>query len=171
MQVRLLGPVDVIVDGGSRPVRGVRRGAVLAVLALHGGEVVSTGQLVDIVWGEAAPTTAVNTLQAHVSYLRRVLGRTTAIRARSPGYVLDLGAEGTDVQLAERLLRQGTRSADPALGARLLESALALWRGRPLADLAGLPWLEEQAERLELLGVQVKLALSRAWPRSGRWPP
>jgi hypothetical protein len=68
----------------------------------------------------------------------------------------------TDVQLAERLLRQGTRSADPVQGARQLEAALTLWRGRPLADLAGLPWLEEQAERLELLGVQVKLALSEA---------
>jgi len=55
MQVRLLGPVDVVVDGESRPVRGVRRGAVLAVLALNCGEVVSTGRLVDLVWREAAP--------------------------------------------------------------------------------------------------------------------
>jgi DNA-binding SARP family transcriptional activator len=162
MQVRVLGPVDVIADGGARPVHGLRRGAVLAVLALHCGEVVSTGRLVDIVWGETAPPTAVNTLQAHVSYLRGVLGSKAAIRARPPGYVLDLGADGTDVQLAERLLRQGTRSADPVQGARLLETALALWRGRPLADLVGLPWLEAQAERLELLSVQVKLALSQA---------
>ena len=46
MQVRLLGPVDVLVDGEPRPVRGLRRKAVLAVLALHGGEVVSTDRLV-----------------------------------------------------------------------------------------------------------------------------
>jgi DNA-binding SARP family transcriptional activator/tetratricopeptide (TPR) repeat protein len=162
MQVRLLGLVDVTVEGESRPVRGLRRGAVLAVLALHCGEVVSTGRLVDIVWGEAAPPAVINTLQAHVSHLRGVLGSKTAIRSRPPGYVLDLGADGTDVQLAEQLLRRGTRSADPVRGARLLEAALALWRGRPLADLACLPWLEEQAERLELLGVRVKLALSEA---------
>ena len=162
MQVRLLGPVDVIVDGGPRPVRGVRRGAVLAVLALHCGKVVSTGQLVDIVWGETAPPTVVNTLQAHVSYLRRVLGSKAAIRARPPGYVLNLGTDGTDVQLAEQLLRRGSRSADPAQATRLLETALALWRGRPLVDLVGLPWLEAQAERLELLGVRAKLALSEA---------
>jgi len=110
MQVRLLGPIDVIVDGGPRPVRGVRRGAVLAVLALHHGEVVSTGRLVEIVWGETAPPTVVNTLQAHMSYLRRVLGSKAAIRARSPGYVLDLGADSTDVQLAGRLLNPATRS-------------------------------------------------------------
>jgi DNA-binding SARP family transcriptional activator/tetratricopeptide (TPR) repeat protein len=101
----------------------------------------------------------VNTLQSHVSYLRSVMGSKTAIRARPPGYVLDLGADGTDVQLAERLLRQGRQPADPVRGARHLQTALGLWRGRPLADVAGLPWLEEQAERLDLLGAQVKRAL------------
>ena len=90
MQVRLLGPVDVVVEGGPRPVHGLRRMAVLATLALHCGEVVSTGRLIDVVWGGAAPTTAVNTLQSHVSFLRRVLGSKAAIRARPPGYLLDL---------------------------------------------------------------------------------
>src|SRR5690242_18921423 len=50
MQVRLLGPVDVMVHDESRPVHGLRRKAVLAVLALHGGEIVSTDQLADAVW-------------------------------------------------------------------------------------------------------------------------
>jgi len=158
MQVRLLGPVDVVVDDAPRPVPGLRRMAVLATLALHCGEAVSTGRLVDVVWGEAAPTTAVNTLQSHVSFLRRVLGSKAAIRARPPGYLLDLAGDGTDVRLAARLFRQGQQSADPLRGALHLQAALALWRGRPLADLAGLPWLEEQAERLDLLYVQVKQA-------------
>jgi DNA-binding SARP family transcriptional activator len=70
MQVRLLGPVDVVADGGPRPVPGLRRMAVLATLALRCGEVVSTGQLADVVWGEAAPTTAVNTLQSHAALFR-----------------------------------------------------------------------------------------------------
>ena len=159
MQVRLLGPVDVVVDGEPRPVSGLRRKAVLATLALHRGEIVSTGQLVEAVWGDTAPSTALNTLQHHVSYLRRVLGSKAVIRARPPGYALELGGDGTDVQVAERLLRRGRESADPVDGARHLQGALALWRGPPLADLAGLPWLEEQAERLELLGAEVK----RAW--------
>jgi DNA-binding response OmpR family regulator len=80
---------------------------VLATLALHAGEVVSTDLLVDVVWGEAAPATAVNTVQSHVSHLRNVLGHKAAIVVRSPGYVLDLGGDGTDEQVAERLLRQG----------------------------------------------------------------
>jgi DNA-binding SARP family transcriptional activator len=162
MQVRLLGPVDVVVAGEPRPVQGLRRKAVLAALALHCGEVVSTSTLADVVWGQRAPSTAVNTLQSHVSYLRQLLGSKDAIRARPPGYLLDLGDEGTDVQAAERLLLAGRQAADPVLGARQLQAALALWRGRPLADLPGLAWLEEQAERLELLGVQVKRALFEA---------
>jgi DNA-binding SARP family transcriptional activator len=154
-------------DGEPRPVSGLRRKAVLATLALHDGEPVSTGRLMDVVWGEAAPPTALNTLQSHVSHLRGVLGRKAAILARPPGYVLDLGAEGTDVQRAERLLRQGRQSADPVRGARDLREALALWRGRPLADVAGLAWLEEQAGRLDLLGEQVRRALSEARLASG----
>src|SRR6478609_6227076 len=153
MRVRLLGPVDVMDGGEMLPVSGLRRKAVLATLALHAGQVVGTGRLVDAVWGETAPA-ALNTLQSHVSYLRTVLGK-AAIVARAPGYLLDLGDDGTDVLLAERLLRQGAQSADP-------REALALWRGRPLADLAGLAWLEQQAGRLELLREQIRHALSDA---------
>jgi DNA-binding SARP family transcriptional activator/tetratricopeptide (TPR) repeat protein len=162
MQVRLLGPVDVLLDGRPRQVHGLRRTAALATLALHGGEVVSTDRLVDAVWGTAAPSTALNTLQSHLSYLRSFLGSKAAILARPPGYVLDLGGDGTDVQVAERLLREGTQSADPVQGVRHLNAALALWRGRPLADLAGLAWLEEEAGRLDMLGMQVKRALCEA---------
>jgi len=116
MQVRLLGPVDVIVDGQPRLVGGVRRTGILAVLALAAGEVVSTDRLSEAVWG-GGPRPAVNTLQSHVSALRRVLGG-DAITAVPPGYVLDLGSDGTDVQAAERLLRRGTAAAEPAQAVR-----------------------------------------------------
>jgi DNA-binding SARP family transcriptional activator len=101
MQVRLLGPVDVLVDGAARPVRGLRRIAVLAMLALYPGEIVSIDRLVDAVWGDAPPSTALNTVQSHVSHLRQVLGSRTAIGSRPPGYLLDVGADATDVQVAE----------------------------------------------------------------------
>ena len=61
MRVRLLGPVDVVVDGVPRPVKGMRRKAVLATLALHDGEVVATDRLVDVIWGEAATPGSVST--------------------------------------------------------------------------------------------------------------
>src|SRR5207247_5807024 len=61
-----------------------------------------------------------------------------------------------------RLLRQGAQAWDPARAVAHLREALALWRGRPLADLAGLAWLEQQAGRLELLREQIRHALSDA---------
>jgi DNA-binding SARP family transcriptional activator/tetratricopeptide (TPR) repeat protein len=151
VQVRLLGPVDVVVDGAPRSLPGLRRNAVLAVLALNAGSVVSSRRLIDLVWGDAPPATAVNTLQAHVSQLRHVLGSKTAIRARPPGYLLDLGDEASDVAVAEKLIGSAARTSDPVRRAGQLRAALALWRGPPLDDVAGIAWLDEQARRLEQL--------------------
>jgi DNA-binding SARP family transcriptional activator len=150
MRVRLLGPVDVVVDGQPRPVRGPRRKAVLAVLALHRGEIVSTDRIADVLWGDQPPATPVNTLQSHISYLRRVLGSRDAIVPHPPGYLLDPARVSTDVAEAEKLIREG-RDARGPLGTPLLRDALALWRGRPLADMVPAPWLDEQAGRLEQL--------------------
>ncbi|WP_204041754.1 BTAD domain-containing putative transcriptional regulator [Acrocarpospora phusangensis] len=149
VRVRLLGPVDVTVDGAPQPVPGLRRKAVLAILALRQGEVVNADRLIEIVWDGRPPATAMNTLQSHVSYLRRALGRPGAIVARPPGYMLDLGEDATDVRLAERLIEQARAAADPAARVDLLDRALELWRGPPLADVGDLPWFGDEAERLE----------------------
>src|SRR4051812_2704711 len=102
MQVRLLGPVDVVVDGAAIAVAGAKRQAILATLAAAAGEIVTTDRLIEAVWGDDPPATALNTLQRHVSFLRRLIGRADAIRAQGPGYVLH--AE-TDVARAEGLVR------------------------------------------------------------------
>ena len=162
MQVRLLGPVDVVVDGEPRLVAGLRRKAVLAVLALNHGEIVSADRLAEAVWADGPPPASLNTLQKHVSQLRKVLGNGAAIVARPPGYALDPSAADTDVRVAEHLLRQGVQAADPVQGTQHLRAALALWRGQPLPDLAGLPWLEGQARRLDQLWLQIKRALVQA---------
>jgi DNA-binding SARP family transcriptional activator len=159
MQVRLLGPVDVVVDGQPRLVGGRRRTGVLAVLALAAGEVVSAESLSEAVWGGSPPRD--NTLHSHISALRRVLGK-DAIVAHPPGYLLNLGADGTDVQAAERLLRQGTAAAEPAQAVADLRAALALWRGEPLTGVAGLPGLSGQPGRLEGLRAQIRRALVEA---------
>jgi DNA-binding SARP family transcriptional activator/tetratricopeptide (TPR) repeat protein len=158
MHVRLLGPVDAVVDGEPRPVPGLRRKAILATLALHPATVVSLDQLADVVWGDAVPSAPRATLQRHVSYLRAVLGGATVIRAQPPGYVLEADC-GTDAGHAEQLLLQGRRAAAPEAAAGYLTAARALWRGPSLADVAGGPWLDAQAQRLDLLHTQV----SRAW--------
>jgi DNA-binding SARP family transcriptional activator/tetratricopeptide (TPR) repeat protein len=167
VRVRLLGPVDVIVAGTPTAVSGLRRRAILATLALQPGHVVSTDRLIDIVWGDDPPATAVNTLQRHISYLRAVFGARAAIMARAPGYLLDTGVshktpegtgEATDVEAVRRLLHQ-SRQADPAERVSLLRTAAALWRGPALADVTGLPWLDQQAEQLAQLQLDVVRAL------------
>lgn len=157
MLVRILGPVDVVAGGVVRPVRGLRRKALLAVLALRAGEIVSVDRLTDVVWGDRPP--AANTVQTHVSALRRMLGDREAIEACSPGYVLDAA---TDLAQAQRLIDQAGRAADPATTAAFLREALSLWRDRPLADVTGMAWLDEQAERLALLRLDAMEALGEA---------
>ncbi|HZN17944.1 MAG TPA: BTAD domain-containing putative transcriptional regulator, partial [Micromonosporaceae bacterium] len=162
VSVRLLGPVEVVVADRPQAVSGLRRRAVLATLALHPGRVVSTDRLIDVVWGDRPPTTALNTLQRHVSHLRGLLGGPGTIVARPPGYLLDTGPETTDVEAAERLLDRAKRSGDPAEQSAFLQAAVALWRGQPLADVAGLSWLDEQAEHLGRLRLEVERALAEA---------
>jgi len=101
-----------------------------------------------------------------VSHLRTVLGSREAILAKPPGYILDLSGEGTDVRLAEGLLRQASL-AGPADAAAPLREALALWRGKPLADVTGMAWLDQQAERLGQLYEQIKRALAEVRLVSG----
>ncbi|WP_433295580.1 BTAD domain-containing putative transcriptional regulator [Actinoplanes sp. CA-030573] len=167
MRVRLLGPVDVVVSGQPRAVRGARRKAVLAALALHRGEIVSTDRLADVLWGEDPPATPLNTVQSHVSYLRGVLGHRDAIVRQQPGYLLDPGRVETDVADFERLIRDG-RQAGAEAGESLLHEALSLWRGRPLADTVAAPWLGEQADRLDQLRGQGLRALGETQLRLGK---
>ncbi|MDG4756652.1 BTAD domain-containing putative transcriptional regulator [Micromonospora sp. WMMD710] len=162
VRVRLLGPVEVVVTDTPQAVNGLRRKAVLATLALHVGRVVSVDQLVDVVWGEHPPATAANTLQRHISYLRALLGEPGSIVARQPGYVLDTGPASTDVQAAEHLLDLARRTADRTERVAHLTAAVALWRGPPLADVAGSAWLEEQADHLARLRLEAERALAEA---------
>src|SRR5690349_2272670 len=117
MIVRLLGPIDILDGQTPVPVRGLRRRTVLATLALGRGAVVSADRLIAAVWPADPPPGAQTTLQSHVSHLRGLLGK-AAILARAPGYLLDLGPDGTDVAVAERLIDHEARSADPAARAR-----------------------------------------------------
>ncbi|HCT78865.1 MAG TPA: hypothetical protein DGT23_20355 [Micromonosporaceae bacterium] len=171
MQVRLLGPVEVAVGDEVRPVPGLRRKAVLAMLGLHPGQIVSSDRLIDMVWEEDAPATALNTLQRHISYLRDLLGAKETIVARAPGYLLDLGDEATDVLTAERLIRAGKQASDPIRTIELLRAALALWRGRPLADVTPLRWFGEQAERLDNTEHEAMHALVEARLELGEHQP
>jgi DNA-binding SARP family transcriptional activator/tetratricopeptide (TPR) repeat protein len=159
MMVRLLGPVEVRVNDGIQPVRGLRRAAVVAALALHPGEVLGIDRLVDIVWGDAAPASAATTLHTHVWHLRRMLDPRDVIVARSPGYLLDVADGATDVQAAQRLIQKGNDTGDLRERVQLLTEAAALWRGQPLATVTRVPWFDMHARRLEDELLQTRQAL------------
>ncbi|MER7276293.1 BTAD domain-containing putative transcriptional regulator [Dactylosporangium sp. NPDC000244] len=168
MQIRLLGPVDIAAGGEIRTVAGERRTAVLAVLALAHGEVVGTDRLVEAVWGAGPPATALNTLQQHVSYLRRALAGGGTIAARPPGYVLrvdgDSDGDATDVARADRLIRATAEADDARERVRLLRAAVALWRGGPLSGVTG---LEDDARRLRTVWLRAQVALAEDRLRLG----
>ncbi|MBM7774379.1 DNA-binding SARP family transcriptional activator/Tfp pilus assembly protein PilF [Actinokineospora baliensis] len=128
--MRVLGPVEVLVDGVVVGVGAGKLRALVGALAVRAGESVSTGELVGWLWGDDAPGRPRHTVQIYVMRLRRVLGA-EAIETTADGYRL---AVGVDLVRFERLLERA-RSAEPAEEAELLRAAEALWRGEPLADV------------------------------------
>ena len=132
MQFLILGPLEVVDDGRAVAVTGAKPRALLATLLLHANEVVSDERLTDALWGDDPPETARNVLQAHVSQLRKALGRNVVTR-RASGYVIELASADLDLARFEEL-RAEAASLPPAEGADRLRSALALWRGEPEFD-------------------------------------
>ena len=147
VEVRLLGPLEVVVDGRLLDVRRQKQRALLALLALRAGEVVPTDRLVDELWGDEPPKAAVGSLQNFVSELRKMLG-TDLLVTRSPGYLLDIPRDAVDVHRFERMVREAGHVAPEQRSASLRE-ALGLWRGPALADVQLEEAMVGEAARLE----------------------
>src|SRR5687767_12610351 len=112
MRVGLLGGLEVLDDRGDDvPVTGAKLRSLLAMLSLHAGQVVTTDQLVDGLWGEDPPSGVRNSLQGLVSKLRRTLGATDVVAMRGNGYVLELPTDEVDVHRYERLVADGRAAA------------------------------------------------------------
>src|ERR671923_2807863 len=92
---RVLGSLEVVDRGREIPLGGAKQRAVLAILLVHAGEVVSVDRLVDELWGERSPDTATKTVQVYISRLRKALGD-GALLTRRGGYLLDLDPEQLD---------------------------------------------------------------------------
>jgi DNA-binding SARP family transcriptional activator len=161
MDLRLLGPLEVRGAGGPLALGGVQQRAVLALLALHLNQVVATDVLVDGLWGQRAPSSAVNIVQGYVSRLRKVLqpkksldqAGAAVLQRHGPGYLLELDPEQVDLYRFQRLVRDGTQAlhAAPDRAASELREALDLWRGQPLAEFTDAPFARAEISRLEQL--------------------
>src|SRR5207245_8070316 len=111
LEFRILGPVEVADDAGPVTIGGQKQRALLGLLLLHAGEVVSTDRIVDELWGEQPPRTATTSLQNFVSQLRKLLGP-DALITKPPGYLLRVEPDRLDAARFERLLTEA-RLAQP----------------------------------------------------------
>jgi YVTN family beta-propeller protein len=151
IEIRILGPLEVVEHGRPVVVGAPKVRALLAVLLLHRGEVVSTDRLIDALWGERASPSAARTVQVYVSNLRKALGNGQLV-TQGRGYVLRTESGQLDVDRFEALVAQGREAmerADALTAAAVLREALGLWRGPALADFAYEPFAQAEIARLE----------------------
>lgn len=171
--ITILRGIEVTADGGASPsLRPIQR-VVLAALAVHAGEPVRIDTLVDWVWQDDAPASAVRTLQSHVSRLRAAVQEALPdadIERTASGYRLVARDGAVDVVAAEALASEGKQAAqegDLEAAASTLSSALDLFGTQPLAELADVPAARPAITRVTELHRQVavsrvEVALARA---------
>ncbi|MFD0525781.1 AfsR/SARP family transcriptional regulator [Paractinoplanes durhamensis] len=144
MEIRLLGPIEIIIEGRALDVGAPQQRLVLTALAADAGRLIGTESLIDRVW-ETAPDGARRTLQVHLSRLRRFLDDAQTddrapvqVLRRSGGYLLDIDPDRVDAHRFRRLVEQAhERHRSDLERVKLLAEAMDLWRGPALADLPG----------------------------------
>jgi predicted ATPase/DNA-binding winged helix-turn-helix (wHTH) protein len=170
MRISVLGPLEVS-DAAGRPVRvgGYRMRALLILLALDAGRVISTHALIARLWPEDRPGDAANALQSLVSRLRvalRQAGVQDGVVESSPaGYRLAVPPEAVDAIAFESQARTGSQAlakGDARAAASLLRAALRQWRGSALTDVAGEGFAFAPAARLAELRAAAALDLYEA---------
>jgi DNA-binding SARP family transcriptional activator len=163
LEFLILGPLEIRAEGRALPIGATKQRAVLALLLLNANEVVSAERLVEELWGERPPATASHSVQVYVSQLRKLLTRSgtpgaEVIVSHPSGYALRVAPEQFDLRRFEGLSEEAEQAravGDVGIAADLLREALALWRGRALADLLDESFIQTSAARLEEIRVAV----------------
>lgn len=151
MEFEVLGPLRVRGEGRPAPLTAAMPRTLLAILLTRANTSVSVDLLVDALWAGEPDPRAAKKLQLHVHRLRRALGDPARIRFEHAGYTLRIDPDELDAHRFETLLTEGADragSGDPDRAVQLLRSALRLWRGDPFGDLADVPMLRAEADRL-----------------------
>ena len=160
IEFRVLGSFEVVDRDCVLALGSPKQQALLAMLVVHRGEPVSSERLVDELWGEQAPASAIKIVQGYVSNLRKVLGD-GLLMTRGHGYLLQAEPGQLDVDRFESLVAEGRHAlhnGDARTAVARLREALALWRGPPLADFAYESFAQAEIARLE----EWRLAASRS---------
>ena len=166
VDVRILGPLEVSVDGASAVPTANKPCKVLAMLALNVGHVVTAPTLIEEIWDQHPPRTCLSTLQTYVLKVRKKFHDAVVATGGDPaadivltrrnGYLLDADPEDVDVTQYTRLSKAGRQAAnagDHQGASRLLGSALTRWTGSALADVLMGPHLSIEAAQLEELSL------------------
>jgi DNA-binding SARP family transcriptional activator len=147
VEFAILGPLEAREGGEPIPLGGPKQRALLAMLLLEAGRVVSLDRLLEALWADGPPPTAVASLQNFVAQLRKALGAET-IETRAPGYLVRLDPEQLDLARVRSLV-DAARASEPVRRAGLLDEALALWRGEPLDEFRYETFAQAEIARLE----------------------
>ncbi|HET9673273.1 MAG TPA: BTAD domain-containing putative transcriptional regulator [Gaiellaceae bacterium] len=171
MEFQILGGLEAH-DGDREVALGsALQRALLATLLLNVGRPVSVDELIEALWPEHPPASAVHAIEVYVSRLRKVLGPARLQRS-GHGYVLHLErSDEVDALQFERLVERGTAELSAErhdLAGDVLREALALWRGEPLGGLDCGPLVRAAAGRLEHLRLTALEARIDADLASGR---
>lgn len=158
-EFRILGPLEVIDDGAPIEIGRPKERAVLAMLAAEPGRAVSADRLIEGLWGDRPPATAIPTLRTYVSHLRAALadaGDSDLIETIDSGYRLAIEPEQIDSVRFADLVRRGDRamgySSYQEASAAFAE-ALTMWRGPALADLPDDDRARIESHRLDALRI------------------
>ena len=173
MQIRVLGPIEVVVEEHARPLPAAGERELLALLALAARRVVPAPALIDALWARQLPANPGNALQVRASKLRRALtaaGLGDLLLTRPPGYLLDVDPLSVDALRFADLVAAARAAAgtDPETAARRYREALALWRGTPLAEFAETRWAGPEAARLTQLQLAARVELIDVELAAGR---
>ncbi|HEY2202601.1 MAG TPA: AfsR/SARP family transcriptional regulator [Solirubrobacteraceae bacterium] len=170
LDFRILGTFEVLEDDQPLTLGSPRQRALLAILVLRRGEVLSSDRLIDELWGEQPPSSAIKIVQGCISQLRKILGEGVLI-TRGGRYQLAVAPDQLDAERFSRLAdagREALAAGDPAMAVELFASGLSLWRGDALADFAYERFAQSEAARMEeeRLGaledrIDAELALAR----------
>src|ERR1700733_10269954 len=164
-RIEVLGPLVLERDGRALSLPSGHQRSLLALLVLGAGVPVSRDRLIDELWGEHPPSSAVSAMHVHLSKLRVLLD---GLLVREPaGYALAPGDFELDVRQFDALVEQARD--DPGRAAALLTEALGLFRGEPLCDVASersvAQWrrsLEERRLKATVLRLDAELASGAA---------
>ena len=131
VELGVLGPLQVRQGGAPVAVPGAKPRAILTMLGLHGGSVVSADTLVELLWGEDPPRTAAKALQTHISSLRRTLGDGFVLTQGAGWTLAESEVDASRYKSAARRGRDAATAGDTSQAVARFEEALALWRGVP----------------------------------------